>query len=353
MTRFPARWWRRVGPDRIQCELCPHCCLVKEGRTGFCGVRRMEHGEMSSLVQESTSGLGVDPIEKKPLYHFFPGSRVLSFGTLGCTLGCDFCQNAGLSRAKDAALLRPARPEELVSLARAEGCAGVAFTYNEPIVSAEWCLEVAAACREAGLHTIAVTSGYIGEAARAEFFGGMDAANVDLKSFSDAFYRRHCLGTLRPVLETLEFLAQEGKTWLEITTLIIPGENDREAEISALAAWVAQHVGPEVPLHLSAFHPAHRLVDHPRTPPDTLRRAQGIAREQGLRHVYLGNLAEPEGGTTFCSTCGLALIQREGFRILANRLADGACPSCGSVLAGRFTGSRRMPPSRSPGAREP
>ncbi len=336
MTLPPARWWQDVGAGRVLCELCPRNCLLSEGRTGFCGVRRMEGGELRIAAFGATSGLCVDPVEKKPLYHFLPGSRVLSFGMQGCTLACDFCQNAGLSQGSDWGSLRPIRPEELVRLAKAQDCLGVAFTYNEPIVSIEWCLEVAAACREAGLQTLAVTSGYISSAARPEFFGAMDAANVDLKSFSEAFYRRHCQGRLRPVLETLEYLAQEGRIWLEVTTLLIPGENDGEREIRALSQWMADHLGTEVPLHFSAFHPAHRLLYRPRTPSSTLRRAREIAKDCGLGYVYTGNVLDAEGSTTFCAACGKALIEREGFQVLLNRVREGRCPDCGALIPGRF-----------------
>jgi len=212
----------------------------------------------------------------------------------------------------------------------------VAFTYNEPIVSAEWCLEVAAACHEAGLGTVAVTSGYIEGAARKDFFGAMDAANLDLKSFSDSFYRKHCRGTLQPVLETLEYLAKETHTWLEITTLLIPGENDDEREIAELLDWIGHHLGTEIPLHFSAFHPAHRLLDRPRTPAPTLQRARTLARERGLAFVYTGNIQDEEGGITICPRCGGKLIERVGFQVLRNRIQKGYCPDCGAPVAGRF-----------------
>ena len=336
MTPHAARWWREAGPGKAFCELCPHGCLLREGQTGFCGVRRFESGALKSLVFGATSGICVDPIEKKPLYHFLPGSRVLSFGTLGCTLACDFCQNASLSQEKEFDQLRPARIDDLVALAKAHDCIGVAFTYNEPIVSSEWCLEVAAAFRQAGLQTVAVTSGYISRMAREEFFGAMDATNVDLKSFSETFYKRHCLGSLQPVLETLEYLAKEKRVWLEVTTLIIPGENDDEREIRDLAEWMVSHLGPQIPLHFSAFHPAHRLTDHPRTPSFTLRRAREIAMECGLAFVYTGNILDPEGSTTFCAACGRALIERDGFQVTQNRQEENRCPDCGTHLPGRF-----------------
>jgi pyruvate formate lyase activating enzyme len=278
----------------------------------------------------------VDPIEKKPFYHFLPGTEVLSFGTVGCNLGCSFCQNWTLSRVKDFSRLKASSPEDIVRMAIAHRCAGVAFTYNEPIISAEYCLEVAQACHEAGLKTLAVTAGYISGAAREAFFHGMDAANVDLKGFSDTFYRQYCGARLEPVLETLTYLAQETRIWLELTTLLIPDANDSELELEALASWVAEHLGQAVPLHFSAFHPDHRLLGRPPTSLLTLQRARAIAREKGLSFVYLGNVQSPEGGTTFCPGCGVAVIIREGFRIKKLHLAGGVCTACGTIIPGRF-----------------
>jgi len=331
-----ARWWRQDPEGRVICELCPRTCTLAEGRAGFCGVRWNEEGRLRTAVGGGTSGLCVDPIEKKPLYHFLPGTAVLSFGTQGCNLGCTFCQNWGLSRAEDASRMEPARPEDLVRAALAHHCSGVAFTYNEPIVSAEYCLEVAEACRESGLKTIAVTAGYICGQAREAFFRGMDAANIDLKGFTEAFYRDFCGARLAPVLDTLEYVVRETQVWTELTTLLIPGANDSEAELDALAAWVSDHLGPEVPLHFSAFHPDYRLVDRPATPFPTLQRARALARGNGLRHVYLGNVRDPEGGTTYCPGCGEALITREGFRLGSYRLQGSACGRCGRILAGVF-----------------
>jgi len=337
VTWHEARWWKRDGAPKVLCQLCPHRCRLAEGQAGFCGVRKVEDGVLKTSVFGATSGLCADPIEKKPLFHFLPGSRVLSFGMRGCILACDFCQNASLSQGSGVPELYPTRPETIVRLALEQHCASVAFTYNEPIVSAEWCLEVAAACHEAGLGTVAVTSGYIEGAARKDFFGAMDAANVDLKSFSDSFYRKHCRGTLQPVLETLEYLAKETRTWLEITTLLIPGENDDERETAALLDWIDQHLGSEIPLHFSAFHPAHRLLDRPSTPAATLQRARALALERGLAFVYTGNIKDEEGGITVCPRCGEKLIERAGFQVLRNRLRKGHCPRCGTPVPGRFT----------------
>jgi len=332
-----ARWWKQTKTGPIRCELCPHHCLLTEGQAGFCGVRQVEGGALKTSVFSGTTGLCVDPIEKKPLYHFLPGSRVLSFGMRGCTLACDFCQNASLSQPFAALECYPTRPEAIVRQALEQHCASVAFTYNEPIVSAEWCLEVAAACHEAGLSTVAVTSGYIEGAARADFFEAMDAANVDLKSFSDTFYRKHCRGSLQPVLETLEYLAKDTHTWLEITTLIIPGENDDERETAALLDWIGHHLGTEIPLHFSAFHPAHRLRDHPRTTAATLQRARAIALERGLAFVYTGNIQDEAGCITVCPRCSEKLIERAGFQVLRNRIQKGCCTGCGKPIPGRFS----------------
>ncbi len=336
MTFHEARWWHREESGRVVCDLCPRTCALAEGQEGYCGVRINDGEVLRSAVTGATSGLCLDPVEKKPLYHFLPGTAVLSFGTVGCNLGCLFCQNWNLSQAEEYGRLQPSSPEDIVKMALVHRCSGVAFTYNEPIISAEYCLEVAQACREAGLKTIAVTAGYISDRARRDFFQGMDAANVDLKGFTDAFYRHYCGARLAPVLETLEYLAGETQVWLEITNLLIPGANDTTDELSALTAWVAEHLGPDVPLHFSAFHPDHRLLDRGPTPLPTLLEARRLARDAGLRFVYLGNVRSEEGGTTFCPGCGEAVIIREGYRISRLRLREAACETCGRSIPGRF-----------------
>ena len=336
MTFSLARWWHLDEDGRVACELCPRACVLVEDQEGFCGVRLNDGGSLRTVVDGCTSGLCVDPIEKKPLYHVLPGTEVLSFGTVGCNLGCVFCQNWSLSRAEDFSRLQPATPEGIVRSALDHRCSGVAFTYNEPIVSAEFCLEVAQACREAGLLTLAVTAGYVSDKARADFFAGMDAANVDLKGFSDAFYRHYCSARLKPVLETLEYLARETRVWLELTTLLIPDGNDAPRELRAMAAWIAERLGPEIPLHFSAFHPDHQLLDRPPTSLGSLRDAREAARSEGLKFVYLGNVREAEGGTTRCTGCGAPVLVREGFRIVARNLAGSACAACGRTIPGRF-----------------
>ncbi len=308
---------------------------MEEGERGFCGVRGVRDHALETEAWGGSSGFAVDPIEKKPLFHFHPGAQVLSFGTRGCNLDCAFCQNSGLSRG--GAPLRRTRPEDIVRMALAQDCLGVAFTYNEPIISAEFCLEVAGACRAAGLASVAVTNGFISEEAREAFFGAMDAVNVDLKGFSEPFYREYCGGRLGPVLETLVHLAQAGHPWLEVTTLLIPGLNDAPDMLAAQFAWMAEHLGRGVPLHLSAFHPAHRMKDRPPTPAATLLRARGLAEEAGLDFVYLGNAQLEDGETTWCPGCGRALIERQGFEVTEMDLHRGVCPECGTTVPGVFS----------------
>ena len=333
LTDHPARWWR-AEKGRVRCELCARFCFLGEGQRGYCGVRLARGGELRTFLKDVHAGLAVDPIEKKPLFHVQPGSRILSFGTAGCSMGCDFCQNWRMSTATPEQMgLRPATGREIVAAARDHGCGSIAFTYNEPSIGAEWCIEVAGEAHAAGLLAVAVSNAYIAEPAWAGFFGALDAVNLDLKGFTDAFYRRRCKARLTPVLAALEAAACSG-TWVEITTLLIPGENDGDVEITAEARWIAEHLGREVPLHFSAFHPDHQLLDKSPTSLATLRHAREIALAEGLRHVYTGNLPDPEGSSTRCAGCGELLIERAGYRILRNRLAGTACPRCGQALAG-------------------
>ncbi|MDR0415813.1 MAG: AmmeMemoRadiSam system radical SAM enzyme, partial [Propionibacteriaceae bacterium] len=291
-----ARYWRRLADGRVQCDLCPRRCRLRDGQHGFCYVRQNHGGQLRLATFGRSSGFCVDPVEKKPLFHFHPGAAVLSFGTAGCNLGCQFCQNWEIStaRALDAGMDR-ADPETIAAAAAAHGCGGVAYTYNDPVIFAENAMAVAAACRERGLANIAVSAGYIEPGPRADFFAAMDAANIDLKSFRPDFYRRLTGGRLEVVLDTLRHLVHDTAVWVEITTLVIPGHNDSDAELSDLAGWVAAELGPDVPLHFSAFHPAHRLRTVPRTPPATLERARRIGLAAGLHHVYTGNIANPAG----------------------------------------------------------
>lgn len=338
-----AEFWRAETGGRVRCGVCPNGCVVAEGKQGKCAVRGNAGGRMKSLAWGRPVAVAVDPVEKKPLYHFLPGGRVLSLGTLGCNLSCRFCQNDGLSRAPagEVAALAGARvlePGEVAAAARARDVPMVAFTYNEPAVWVEWAAETAAACREAGVRPVAVTNGYIAGKAREAFFGAMDAANVDLKGFRDAFYREQCGARLAPVLDTLEWARRETGCWLEVTTLVIPGLNDSDGELEALSRWVAERLGPETPLHFSAFHGACEMAGAAPTPAGTLLRARRIAERAGMEHVYLGNVRVAGGGDTRCAGCGAVLVARDGFdaRPLWGDEGKGRCPSCGRKCAGTW-----------------
>jgi pyruvate formate lyase activating enzyme len=308
-----------------------------EGGVGFCRVRQVRAGRLETLLYGRTSGFCVDPVEKKPLFHFLPGSRTLSFGTASCNLGCIFCQNWSITkRDLEEALTVEASPAGIAQAALKSRCESVSFTYNEPIISAEFTIDSATCCREAGLKTIAVTSGYISGEARSDFFSAIDAANVDLKGFTDGFYRRYCGASLSPVLETLEFIRRETATWLEITTLVIPGANDDDVEMEDMTRWIFNTLGADTPLHLSAFHPDYHLLDCPPTPPQTLLRARDIAMKSGLKYVYVGNLRTSSGSHTFCPTCQNLVVERRGFEVISVELRQGKCPSCGTVIPGLF-----------------
>ncbi len=345
------KYWQPLKDGRVQCDLCPRHCKLHEGQRGFCFVRMNQGGQIVLTTYGRSSGFCIDPIEKKPLHHFLPGTAVLSFGTAGCNLGCRFCQNWDISKSREMDTLADgAAPETIARAAEALGCRSVAFTYNDPVIFHEYAIDVARACHARGLRTVAVTAGYVCPEPRAEFYAHMDAANVDLKAFSERFYRKICAGALAPVLDTLRYIYHETSTWLEITTLLIPGENDSDAELHALTEWIVTHLGPDVPLHFTAFHPDWKMRDRPPTPPATLRRARAIALKNGLRYVYVGNILDPEGQSTYCHTCGRLLIGRAGYRITAWHLdAQGRCPDCGTPCAGVFEaqpghwGPRRRP----------
>ncbi len=337
-TQYPARWWHALPDGRIQCDVCPRDCKLHAGQRGMCFVReRVDDGLVLSTYGRS-SGFCVDPIEKKPLTHFHPGSRVLSFGTAGCNLACRFCQNWDISKSRQMdTLADEASPEAIARAAEAHGCRSVAFTYNDPVIFAEYALDVADACHARGIETVAVTAGDMHAEPRREFYAKMDAANVDLKAFTEDFYWQLTAAHLQPVLETLEYVKRETRTWLEITTLLIPGRNDSDAELTALSEWMVEKLGPDVPLHFTAFHPDYKLRDVPPTPPAMLRRARDIARRTGLRYVYTGNTHDPEGETTYCPGCGGALIVRDWHELRAYRLtADAKCPDCATVIPGHF-----------------
>ena len=333
-----ARYWHQIEDGRIQCDVCPRFCKLHEGQRGLCFVRARQNGAMVLTTYGRSSGFCIDPIEKKPLNHFLPGTPVFSFGTAGCNLTCKFCQNWDISKAREADKLnQSAAPEQIATAARQLGCRSVAFTYNDPVIFLEYAVDTARACHEAGLKTVAVTAGYITSEARREFYEHIDAANVDLKAFTEPFYRNLCGSRLADVLDTLVWLRSETNVWLEITTLLIPGENDSDSEIAALSSWVAAELGCDVPLHFTAFHPDWRMRDQLPTPPATLFRARSIAMARGLRYVYTGNVHDAAGGSTYCHVCGAMLIGRDWYELNGWGLdANGQCCSCGSTAAGVF-----------------
>jgi len=337
-SSFPARYWHALADGRLQCDVCPRACRLHEGQRGLCFVRARRNGAMVLTTYGRSSGFCIDPIEKKPLNHFLPGTPVLSFGTAGCNLTCKFCQNWDISKSRENdRLTAEAGPAQIAAAACRLGCRSVAFTYNDPVIFLEYAVDTARACHAAGLRTVAVTAGYVSPEARAELFEHVDAANIDLKGFTDAFYRTVCGGRLADVLDTLVWVRRQGRAWLEITTLLIPGENDSDAEISALSRWIATQLGCDVPLHFTAFHPDWRMRQHPPTPPATLTRARAIARGEALRYVYTGNVHDPAGGSTYCHQCGALLIGRDWYELTAWELdADGRCRKCAAQAAGVF-----------------
>ena len=350
-TSHPGRWWHPLGDGRIQCDLCPRDCKLHEGQRGLCFVRKMENGRMVLTTYGRSSGFCVDPVEKKPLNQFYPGTSILSFGTAGCNLACKFCQNWDISKSREMDRLMDAATPQLIADAAVElGCKSVAFTYNDPVIFAEYAMDIADACHTRGVKTVAVTAGYMHAAPRREFYSKMDAANVDLKAFTEDFYFRICGGKLASVLETLVYLVKETSVWTEITTLLIPGKNDSDAEIEAECRWIRQNLGTDVPLHFTAFHPDWKMTDVAATPAATLRRARHIAQLAGLRYVYTGNVHDEEGGTTSCPSCENPVIVRDWYAIKSYKLSEeGVCAHCGTQLPGRYQkfakpfGPRRIP----------
>ena len=339
-------------PDgRVRCDVCPRECKLHDGQRGLCFVRGAENGQVVLHTWGRSSGFCVDPIEKKPLNHFLPGTPVLSFGTAGCNLTCQFCQNHDISKSREVdTLADQARPETIAAAALQTGCRSVAFTYNDPVIFYEYAIDVAQACHAVGVQTVAVTAGYMSPEPRADFFRHVDAANVDLKAFDEDFYFKLTGSHLQPVLETLEYLKRETNVWVEITTLLIPGHNDSPREIEALSQWVVERLGPDTPVHFTAFHPDFRMLNVPATPPATLAMARRIARQAGVRHAYVGNVHDVGRQSTFCSRCGECVIQRDWYVLGAWGLdAHGACHSCGESLPGVFEakpgvwGNRREP----------
>jgi pyruvate formate lyase activating enzyme len=347
----PTIWWHRLDDGRIRCEVCPRACALHEGQRGLCFVRKRQGDAIVLTTYGRSSGFCIDPIEKKPLAHFLPGTPVLSFGTAGCNLACRFCQNWDISKSRDVDTLADgASPEAIADAAMRLGCRSVAFTYNDPVIFLEYAIDVADACRERGIRSVAVTAGYVNPEPARAFFAHMDAANVDLKGFSESFYHDVCAGHLAPVLATLEHLAHETAVWFELTTLLIPGLNDSDAELREMTRWVVERLGPDIPMHFTAFHPDWKMLDRPPTPPDTLRRARRIAIESGVRYAYTGNIFDPDGQATRCHRCDAVLIGRDGYEITDWGLdPDGRCRACGAGCAGLFEaapgtwGARRRP----------
>ena len=351
MSDFPGRWWHRLDDGRVQCDLCPRDCRLHEGQRGACFVRQRKDDAIVLTTYGRSSGFCIDPIEKKPLNHFYPGSSVFSFGTAGCNLACKFCQNWDISKSREMdTLMDAASPDAIAEAAAEHGCRSVAFTYNDPVIFAEYAMDTADACHARDIATVAVTAGYIGVDARREFYAKMDAANVDLKAFTDDFYMRLCGARLQPVLDTLAYLVRETNVWTEITTLLIPGQNDSDEELTRMCGWIARELGLDVPLHFTAFHPDYKMTDLVHTPAATLARARAIARHAGLRYVYTGNVHDTEGGTTYCPGCAQPLIVRDWHEILRYDVTDnGHCRHCASALPGRYgprpgaRGRRRVP----------
>jgi pyruvate formate lyase activating enzyme len=347
----PTKYWHQLKDGRIQCDLCPRYCKLLEGQQGLCFVRARQQDQIVLTTYGRSSGFCVDPIEKKPLNHFLPGTSVLSFGTAGCNLSCKFCQNWDMSKSREMdTLADEASPETIARAAVELGCRSVAYTYNDPVIFHEYAIDVAQACREQGIKSVAVTAGYVCDEPREEFYRYMNAANVDLKGFTERFYKQICAGSLQPVLDTLIYIKHHTNVWLEITTLVIPGENDSEAELERLTQWVVERLGPDVPIHFSAFHPDYRMLDTPSTPAATLTKARRVAMKNGIRYAYTGNVQDVEGGSTYCHRCGKPLIGRNWYELSDWDLsAEGACRFCRAPCAGVFEaqpgrwGARRAP----------
>ena len=345
------QYWHRLDDGRVQCDLCPRYCKLHEGQRGLCFVRANQNSAVVLTTYGRSSGYCVDPIEKKPLNHFLPGTPVLSFGTAGCNLACKYCQNWDMSKAREMDVLADQASPDLIALAAKQlNCASVAYTYNDPVIFLEYAVDVAKACRAVGVKSVAVTAGYITKAPRNDFFAHMDAVNVDLKAFTEDFYYKVCGGHLQPILDTLLYIKHETDVWLELTTLLIPGYNDSDAELDQMTAWVVEALGPDVPMHFTAFHPDWKMLDVPNTPAATLNRARELALRNGVRYAYTGNVHDKVGGSTYCHGCGKLLIGRDWYVLSDwNLTSDGRCKYCGVSCAGVFDaqagdwGPRRLP----------
>lgn len=347
----PTRYWHKLDDGRVQCDVCPRYCKLHEGQRGLCFVRGNYNNQIVLTTYGRSSGYCVDPVEKKPLNHFLPGTPILSFGTAGCNLACKFCQNWDISKSRELdTLMDQASPEAIAQAAKKLDCRSVAYTYNDPVIFLEYAIDVAKACREVGIKSVAVTAGYMCDEPRREFFQYMDAANVDLKAFTEEFYWKITGAHLQPVLDTLKYLKHETRVWIELTTLLIPGLNDSEKEIEEMTRWVVENLGPDVPMHFTAFHPDWKMRDIPATPASTLIKARQIAMKNGVRYAYTGNVHNEEGDSTYCHQCGIRLIGRDWYNMTAWNLdTSGKCKSCGTPCAGVFEaqpgnwGARRLP----------
>jgi len=340
MANHPTKYWHKLEDGRVQCDVCPRLCKMHEGQRGLCFVRAVQDGEVVLTTYGRSSGFCVDPIEKKPLNHFLPGTPVFSFGTAGCNLTCKFCQNWDISKSREFDVLADAAsPKAIAEKAHELGCKSVAFTYNDPVIFLEYAVDVAKACHELGLKTVAVTAGYIRPEPRQEFFAHMDAANVDLKAFNDDFYKNICGGNLANVLDTLVYLKHETNVWFETTTLLIPGENDSPLEIEAMCRWVVKKLGPDVPMHFSIFHPDWKMLDKASTPHATVTKARKIAMECGVKYAYVGNVHDFKAESSYCHHCQTRLIGRDWYELSDWALTiDGHCRNCGEYCAGIFDG---------------
>ncbi len=335
-------YWHALDDGRLQCDVCPRFCKLREGQRGLCYVRGREDNKIKLFSYGLSSGFCIDPIEKKPLNHFYPGSSVLSFGTAGCNLACKFCQNWDISKSREIEKLSDhASPEKLAHTAKKLGCTSIAFTYNDPIVFMEYAIDTAKACRQIGIKTIAVSSGYMCSEPRQEFYKYIDAVNIDLKAFNQDFYFKLCGGSLQAVLDTLQYIYHDTDCWLEITTLLIPGKNDSDQEISAIGRWLQDKLSADVPLHFTAFHPDWKMMDIPPTPPQTLTRARQLALKQGMKYVYTGNVHDSQGSSTYCPSCHHLLIERDWYQLGQWHINNSRCSHCGTEIAGHFADHRQ------------
>ncbi len=336
----PTQYWHALEDGRVQCDICPRFCKLREGQRGLCFVRGRANHQIVLTTYGRSSGYCIDPIEKKPLSHFLPGTPVLSFGTAGCNLACSFCQNWDISKSRQLDTLCDAAPPDLIAQAALSlGCRSVAFTYNDPIIFHEYAIDVAKACHQVGVKAVAVSAGYVCPEPRTEFYAHMDAVNIDLKAFTNTFYNDLCKGDLDTVLDTIRYIHQETEVWMELTTLLIPDENDSPDEITQMCRWIVDNVGVDVPIHFSAFKPDYRMLDKQRTPAFVLQQARSIAQKHGINYVYVGNVHDPDADSTYCPHCQEVVIGRDWYELSTWNLSDdGHCLSCHHPIAGVFDG---------------